>query len=85
MANSQVRPGKPSQLLPIDSISSTFLLSNIFWGGLPPVLTQETYRIQGVETLKYLNRLLELMTEQNKKYGSRLLLHSNFYWWHLIV
>ena len=79
MANSQVRPGKPSQLLPIDSVSSAFPLSDIPRGGLPPVLTQGTHKIQQVEALKDLNRLLELVTEQDKKYGGKLLPHSNFY------
>ena len=85
MANSQVRPGEPSQLLPIDGVSSAFPLSDIPRGGPPPVSKQETHRIQRVEALKDLNRLLELVTEQDKKYGSRLSTHSNFYRRHLMV
>ena len=85
MANSQVRPDKSSQLLPIDSVSSAFPLSDILRGGPPPVSKQETYRIQQVEVSKDLNRLLELVTEQDKKYGGRLSPHSNFYRRHLMV
>ncbi len=43
------------------------------------------HRIQRVEALKDLNRLLELVTEQDKKYGGRLSSHSNFYRRHLMV
>ena len=78
-ANSQVRPGEPSQLLPNDIVSSAFPLSNIPRGKPPPVSKQEAHRIQRVEVLKDLNRLLELMTKQGQKYGGRLLPHSNFY------
>ena len=35
VANSQVKPGKPSQLLPIDSISSAFLSPIFLEGGHP--------------------------------------------------
>lgn len=44
-ANSQVRPGEPSQLPPNDSVSSAFSLSNIPRGGPPPVSKQEAHRI----------------------------------------
>lgn len=66
-ANSQVRPGEPSHLLPNDSVSSAFPLFDISQGGLPPITKQETHKIQQVEALKNLNRLLELVNEQDKK------------------
>ena len=85
MANSQLRPGKPSQLLPIDSISSAFPLSDISQGEPPLVSKQETYRIQQVEALKDINRLLELVTKQDKKYVVNFYLTVIFIddtWWY---
>ena len=77
-ANSQIRPGESSQLLLNDSVSSAFSLCNIPQGGPSPISKQEAHRIQRVEALKDLNRLLELVTKQDKKYGGRLSPHSNF-------
>ena len=48
-ANTQVRPGEPSQLLPINSVSSTFPSSNIPRRGPTHVSKQEANRIQRVE------------------------------------
>lgn len=48
--------------------------------GCPPLLLQ-----QQIEALKDLTRLLNLVTEQEKKYEYRLSPHSNFYRQHLMV
>ena len=68
-ANGQVKPGEPFQLPPNDIVSYAFFLSNIPRCRPPPISKQKAHRIQRVEALKDLNRLLELVTEQVKKYG----------------
>lgn len=60
-------------------------LSEVPRGG-PPVLTrQEICFNQQVEGLKDLDRLLEFVTEQEKKYGERLSPHSNYHCRHRMV
>ena len=46
---------------------------------------RQIYRDKQVEALKELTRLMELVTEQEKKYEERLSPHSNFYRRHLMV
>lgn len=60
-------------------------LSNITRGGTSLLSNQETLKIQRTEALKDLNKLLKLVTEQDKKYGTKLSPHSNFYRQHIMV
>lgn len=46
---------------------------------------KEALRTLRMEELEILNRLLNFVTEQKKKYGCRLALQSNFYQRHLMV
>ena len=47
--------------------------------GLSSTLNQKIYKIQQIEELKDLNKFHKLVTKQNKKYGNRLLSHSDYY------
>ena len=70
---------------PNNSESSPSSLSKIPRGGTPLLSKQQTLKSQRTESLKHLNKLLKLVTEQEKKYGTRLLPHSNYYRRHTIV
>lgn len=52
---------------------------------LPPMNKKETLKKLQEEALETMNRLLNLVTEQEKKYGCRLAPQSNFYQRHLMV
>lgn len=84
-ANSQVRLGQPPEPQPDDSISSPSPLSKIARGGISLLSNQETLKSQRTEALKDLNKLLKLVTEQDKKYDTRLSPHSDFYCRHIMV
>ena len=83
--SSQVGLGQPPESQPNNGVSSPSSLSNITRGGASLLSNQETLKIQRTETLKELNKLLKLVTEQDKKYGTRLSPHSNFYRRHIMV
>lgn len=46
---------------------------------------QEILKYQWIEILKDLNKLLKLVTEQEKKYETRFLSYSNFYCHYIII
>ena len=77
--NSPVGLEQSRKLSPINSESSTLPLSQIPRGCLPPLSQQQIVRNQRVEALEDLTRLLNLITEQEKKYQYKLSPHSNFY------
>lgn len=77
-ADSQVKPDQSSQSQPIDSVSS-FNLSEVPRDRALLLSREQAFRNQQIEALKDLDRLLRLVTEQEKKYGSRLSTDSNFY------
>ena len=70
---------------PNNSESSPSSVSKIPRGGTSLLSTQQTLKIQRTEALKDLNKLLKLVTEQEKKYGTRLSPHSNYYRRHIMV
>ena len=61
------------------TVSSPSPLSGVSRGGTSLMSSQETLKNQRIEALKDLNKLLRLVTEQEKKYETRLSPHSNFY------
>lgn len=68
----QVQKESESNPLPPDlSIPSGFI---------PP----QSHKEQQIEALKDLSQLIELVTEQEKKYGDRLFPHSNYYQRHIM-
>ena len=77
--NSPVGLDQSRELLPINSESSTLSLSQILCDCSPPLLQQQIKRNQPVDALKDLTRLLNLVTEQEKKYQYKLFPHNNFY------
>lgn len=81
----QVGLEPPTELLPNDSVSSVFSLSEIPRGCSPPFSKQQIYKDQQVKALEDLTRLLKLVTEQEKRYRDRPSPHSNFYRRHLMV
>ena len=84
-ANSQIKLGQLSKSQPNDGVSSTLPLSKIARGGASLPSNQETLKSQRTGALENLNKLLKLVTEQDKKYGTRLSPHSNFYRRHIMV
>ena len=84
-ANSQVELEQPTELQPSNSVSSIPSLSQTPRGCLPPLSKQQVDENHRIEALKDLTRLLELVTEQEKKYENRLSPQSNFYRRHLMV
>ena len=84
-ANSQERLGQLPGSQPNNSVSSPVPLSEIPQVGTPLLSKQDTLRSQRIKALDDLNRLLKLVTEQEKKYGTRLLPHSNYYRRHIMV
>ena len=84
-ANSQVGLGQPPKPQPDDGVSSPSPLSKIAQGGTSLLSNQKTLESQQTEALKDLNKLLKLITKQDKKYGTRLSPHSNFYCRHIMV
>ena len=83
--NSPVGLEQPMELQPNKSGSSALPLSQTPRGCPPPLLQQQTDKNHQIEALKDLTRLLNLVTEQEKKYEYRLSPHSNFYRRHLMV
>ena len=84
-ANSQVELEQPRELQPNAGLSSILPLSQVPRGCLPPFSKQQHSKNHRIKALEDLTRLLELVTEQEKKYKGRLSPHSNFYRRHLIV
>lgn len=83
-ANSQGRLGQVPESQPNNGESSPSSLSKIP-RGTPLLAKQQTFKSQRTEALKDLNKLLKLVTEQEKKYGTRLSPHSNYYRRHTMV
>lgn len=81
-ANAQTGLGQSTESLPNGTVC---LLSEIPCGEPPPLSKQRIYRDKQVEALKELTRLMELVTEQEKKYEEGLSPHSHFYRRHLMV
>ena len=77
-ANSQERLGQLPELQPNNSVSSIVLLLEIPRGGTSILSKQNTLRSQQIKVLDDLNRLLKLVIEQEKKYGTKLLPHTNY-------
>lgn len=77
--SSQVGLGQPPELQPNNGVSSLSSLSNIIRDSASLLSNQKTLKIQQTEALKDLNKLLKLVTGQDKKYNTRLSPHSNFY------
>lgn len=77
-ANSQVGLGQPPKPQPDDGVFSPSLLSKIVRDSASFLSNQETLKSQWIETLKDLNKLLKLVTEKDKLYGTRFSPHSNF-------
>ncbi len=84
-ANSQVELEQPRESQPNAGVSSILPLSQVPRGCLPPLFKKQHSKNDRIEALKDLTRLLELVTEQKKKYEGRLSPHSNFYRRHLMV
>lgn len=83
-ANNQVGLEQSTELQPNNSISSVSSLSDVLPGCIP-LSKQEIHHNQQVKALENLNRLLKLVTEQEKHLGERLSPHSNFYRQHLML
>lgn len=60
-------------------------LSQIPRGCISPHPDQLSLREERILALKEITRLLELLTEQEKKYKDRFSPHSNFYCQHIMV
>ncbi len=85
-ANSQGGLGQSPESLPIDHELPASSLSNVPRGGGSFFSKQQISRNQRVIALDNLNKLLELVKVQEKKYGgNRLSLHSNYYHRHFMV
>lgn len=84
-ANSQVGLEQVPESQPSNSVFSPSPLSGVSRGGTSLMSSQETLKNQRIEALKDLSKLLRLVTEQEKKYETRLSLHSNFYRRHIMV
>ena len=74
--------GQSSQSLPNSTVCP---LSQIPHGSSVPLPKRQIYREKQIVALKELTRLMELVTEQEKKYRERLSPHSNFFQRHLMV
>ncbi len=84
-AISPVGLAETSESQPSDVGNSVCLLSEIPRGFAPFLSKQQIHRNQCLAALKDMSRLLQLVTEQEKKYGDRLSPHSNFYRRHMMV
>lgn len=80
--NAQTGLGQSSQSLPNSIVCP---LSHIPRGSSVPLPKQQIYREKQIVALKELTRLMELVTEQEKKYRERLSPHSNFFQYHFMV
>ena len=83
-ANSQPEQGRDSQSGPGNAENGVYPLSQVP-SGCTPLFQDKFFREQRVVALKRVTRLLELVTEQEKKYEKKLSSHSNFYRRHLMV
>ena len=83
-ANSQVGLGQVAESQPIDNVSP-LSLSDIPRGGASFLSNQQVLKSQRTEALKDLNKLLKLVTKQEKKYKARLSPHSTFHCRHIMV
>lgn len=83
-ASTQSEQRKGSELGPGNSGNGVYPLSQVP-PGCTPLSQEESSREQRVIALKEITRLLELVTEQEKKYEERLSPHGNFYQRHLMV
>lgn len=70
---------------PVDNLFSFHLLSQILQGLKISESKREIRIEQRKEAFQVLSRLLQLVTEQEKVYGERLSLYSNFYLRHTMV
>lgn len=78
--NNQEELDSPGQSLPIDTVSSVRLLSEVPQGlGTSTLSPQQVFKNHRVERLKDLTKLFESIKEQEKKYGDKLSPHGNFY------
>ena len=84
-ANTPSRPGKSSKSQPGDDVNQLYPLSRVPSGVSPSLSEQELLRIQRIEALKDLSRLIDLVTEQENKYGSRLSPYNDVYRRHIMV
>lgn len=84
-ANSQDELEQSRESQPNAGVSSISPLSQVPRGCLPPPSNRQHSKNDRIEALRDLTRLLELVTEQEKKYKGRLSPHSNFYRRHLMV
>lgn len=74
------------QSKPIDPMNFLCLLFQFFCDGSSTFKSKlQPCNEQCLKTLQDLARLLDLVTEQEKKYGQRLSVHSNFYQQHMMV
>ena len=69
----------------VDTPNSVYPLSQIPSGCTPSKSKREVEKEQRINALQDLTRLLELVTEQEKKYEERLSPHSNFYRRHVMA
>ena len=83
--NSQDELEQSRESQPNAGVSSISPLSQVPRGCLPPPSKQQHSKNDRIEALKDLTRLLELVTEKEKKYKGRLSPHNNFYRRHLMV
>lgn len=84
-ANSSVKSSQSLESWPDDDASAFKPLSEVSRGHAPLLAEQQSRKTQRTKALTDLNRLLRLVTEQEKKYGCRLSVHGNFYQRHIIV
>lgn len=84
-SSSSQKLAEPSLSEPVDSITPVSLLSQLPRGDLISKSKVQLRKEQRSQALKDITRLLELVTEQEKKYGERLSVQSNFYRRHLMV
>lgn len=85
LANSQVELDQSPELQPIDNIFFLSSLLKVVQDGVSHLFNQETLKSQQTEALKDLNKLLKLVIEQDKKYPTKLSLHSNYYRRHIMI
>lgn len=69
----------------LSEASASRPLSQVPRGCTPPQSTRQVSQEQRTVALKDMIRLLELVTEQEKKYGERFSPHGSFYYQHLMV
>lgn len=83
--NSQIELVQVPESQPNNNISSGFLSSKIPYGSISLLSSQETIKNQWTVALKDLNKLLRLVTKQEKKYKTRFSTYSNFYRRYIMV